>query len=188
MIELSFNCEISDVKNLWNIILSQSLNLIISLREMLRNALNLLKILEEKLQNDQKILSFHINELTKNLYLALKINYLNNLTEITITELALILHFPIYFCEITYNMFTGISQNFKNFPSMFFTLLDESISQTNLLSKEEMNMRIVNIIINVKRIIQLEAGNNLKEKLLFDSNLFSIKSMKIKIDSLCKVN
>ena len=130
----------------------------------------------------------HFTEFCKNIYLVLKLYFTNDLNESNFNELIFLLQFPIFFSENTYTYLQVISQNFKNFPQIFYTLIDEFINHNNQLIKEnlqECKNNIQNLFQNIRKFILYEMNNN--ARFIFDSNLFSIKNIRIKLELLSKV-
>ena len=188
MLELSLECELIDIKNLWNIIISHKLNMISNRREFLKNISYIIRIIEEKSKSKLKSMISHFTEFCKNIYLVLKLYFTNDLNESNFNELIFLLQFPIFFSENTYTYLQVISQNFKNFPQIFYTLIDEFINHNNQLIKEnlqECKNNIQNLFQNIRKFILYEMNNN--ARFIFDSNLFSIKNIRIKLELLSKV-
>ena len=187
MLELSLECEIIDIKNLWNIIVSQKLNLLTNRKEFLNNFSIIIKLIEEKCKSDQMSLISYLNEFSRNLYLVLKLNFMNEVNESNINEFVILFQLPIFFCESTYAFLQILSQSFKNFPQIFSIMIDDFINYNNQIKEnfQERNYNILNLIINTRKFISLEMNNHIR--ILFDSNLFSIKNLRIKLESMSKV-
>ena len=187
MLELSLECEIIDIKNLWNIIVSQKLNLLTNRKEFLNNFSIIIKLIEEKCTSDQMSLISYLNEFSRNLYLVLKLNFMNEVNESNINEFVILFQLPIFFCESTYAFLQILSQSFKNFPQIFSIMIDDFINYNNQIKEnfQERNYNILNLIINTRKFISLEMNNHIR--ILFDSNLFSIKNLRIKLESMSKV-
>lgn len=188
MIELSMNCEQSDMKNLWDIIQSQRLNQITSLKELLKGLCNIFKSNQEKEVNTGKILNNLLNQMSKEIFLCIKSNYLNNISESNFNDLACLLLFPLLLNDLIYNIFHCINENINNLPQFFFSLVDESLNVNNQIYRDNLNEWSSNLLIiiqHVKKLISLDMISN--TRFLFDSNLFSSKNMRIKLDTICKV-
>jgi hypothetical protein len=188
MIEISINSDQRESKNLWEIIQSQKINQIITLKDYLKSLINILKSIQEKEVIDEKDLN-NLNQLSRDIYLSIRMNFLNNLNETNFFDLAGLLLFPLSLNQMIYNILFLVNDCVKNLPQFFFSLVDESLNYNSLNYRENINEWSNNIIIiiqNVKKLISLDLINN--SRFLFDSNLFSSKNMRIKLDSICKVN
>ena len=190
MIELSCDCELSEIKNLWAIIMSHKLNSITNFKEFYKRLSVVIRLIEDKFKTDNKLLTSHFYELAKNVNLGFKLHFMSEMSDSNINDINILLQFPQFFSENTYHIIQSISSNFKSFPQIFFNSVDDYVKKIDI-SREifsEWSYNIQNLFINVKNYITYEQNKNNSAKFLFDSNIFSIKNMEIKLEGVSKVN
>jgi hypothetical protein len=188
MIEITINCDQRESNNLWEIIQSQKINQIITLKEYLKNLCIILKTFQEKEIKDEKDF-INLNQISRDIFLSIRMSFLSNLNESNFYDLAGLLLFPLSFNLMIYNVLFIVNDSVKNLPQLFYSLVDECLNYNTLMYRDNLNEWSNNILIiihNVRKLISLELVNN--TRFLFDSNFFSSKNMRIKLDSICKVN